>query len=298
MTHSPMSGSVPVRWLVLEIPRPTDELWAERVIEELVDYAGGVEERPGLLLIYLPDPVREAEEVVAEVNAILAEIDEGAPLSVTAHRWQLHEEWGEVWRRGFTSRRVSRRLVVSPTWESPSLEPGEILLSLDPGMAFGTAQHPTTRGSLRLLDPLIRPGERIADIGAGSGILSIGAALLGARRVIAVEMDSWSCAAARENVLLNGVAEQVEVREDRVGPDLIPGELPFDGLLANIESGILLPLLPTFAAGVRESGWLVLSGILLSEAEGIVRAAEAVGFVPIEEDREEDWWTGSFRRVG
>jgi ribosomal protein L11 methyltransferase len=293
-----MSASVPTRWLVLEIPRPVDEGWSERVIEELVDYAGGVEERPGLLLIYLPDPVRQEGVVIAEVDALLAAMDGGVGPSVTAHRWQLHEEWGEVWRRGFTARRITPRLVVSPTWESPTLEPGEILLSLDPGMAFGTAQHPTTRGSLRLLDPLVSPGERIADIGAGSGILSIAAALLGARRVIAVEMDSWSCAAARENALLNHVADRVEVREDRVGQDLIPGEPPFDGLLANIESGILLPLLPSFAAGVRESGWIVLSGILQSEAEGIVRAAEAVGFVPIAEDREEEWWTGSFRMEG
>jgi hypothetical protein len=114
--------------------------------------------------------------------------------------------------------------------------------------------------------------------------------------VIAVEMDSWSCTAARENLLLNGVTDRVEVREERVGTALIPGEPPFDGLLANIESGILLPLLPSFARGVRPGGWLVLSGILQSEADGILEAAHAVGFLPIAEDREEEWWTGSFRR--
>lgn len=288
-----MSGSAPQRWLVLEIPRPDDEVAAELIVEELVDYAGGVEERPGSLLLYLPDPTRPEAEIVAEVNALLSL---RAEVAVSQVRWQLHEEWGEIWRRGFTPLRITPRLVVSPTWESPDLGPGEILLSLDPGMAFGTSQHPTTRGSLRLLDPLISPGERVADIGAGSGILSIAAALLGAKRVIAVEMDAWSCAAARENIQMNGVTDRVEVREERVGPDLIPGEPPFDGLVANIESGILLPLLPSFAEGVVPGGWLVLSGILQTEADGIVAAARSAGFGALAEDREEEWWTGSFRR--
>src|SRR5690606_29236824 len=137
-------------------------------------------------------------------------------------------------------------------------------------MAFGTAEHPTTRGSLRLLDPLVEKGIRVADIGAGSGILSIAAALLGAGRVIAVEMDPWSCRAARENTVLNGVDDRVEIREERVGPELLPGEGPFDGIVANIESGILRPLLPSFARDLRESGWLVLSGILQTEADTVL----------------------------
>jgi ribosomal protein L11 methyltransferase len=285
------SGPGPERWLVLEVERPSAEEQAERVIDELMRLSDrGVEEKEDRLVAYLPDPGSDPE---GPLSGLRARLREGYDLDLdVSHRWQAHEDWGEIWRRGFTARRVTPRIVVAPSWEDPVLHEGETLLSLDPGMAFGTAEHATTRGSLRLLDPRVRPGDRVADVGAGSGILSIAAALLGASRVIAVEMDSWSCQVARENADRNGVSDRVEVREAVVGPGFLPGEPPFDGILANIESGILIPLLGGFRTGLEEGGWLVLSGILEDEVTTVVHAAQEVGFELVDELLEEGWWTG------
>jgi ribosomal protein L11 methyltransferase len=169
------------------------------------------------------------------------------------------------------------------------------VIVVDPGMAFGTAEHATTRGALRLLDPRVRPGDRVADVGTGSGILAIAAALLGAGDVLAVESDAWACAVALENVVRNEVADRVRVLGVEVGPELLPGEPPFDVLLANIESGTLRRLLPGLRGGVRTGGYAILGGVLLDEADGIVRAALEAGFSLDGEDREEGWWTGAFR---
>jgi ribosomal protein L11 methyltransferase len=108
-------------------------------------------------------------------------------------------------------------------------------------------------------------------------------------------MDSWSCIAARENAERNGVAHRVEIREGIVGPDFLPGAPAFDGILANIESGVLLPLLSGFRGGLREGGWLVLSGVLDHEVEELLREAEPLGFHLDGEEREDGWWSGAFR---
>jgi len=290
-----LSESAPERWLTLEIPRPPEEDRQAILVEILLGWAPqGVEERPASLVVYLPDPADPPEEIARAVGAQLAEaLGESDPIRVGTS-WQAHQAWSEIWRQGFRARRITDRLVVAPSWDPPQREPGDVVLVLDPGMAFGTAEHPTTRGCLRLLDPRVRVGTRIADIGAGSGVLSIAAALLGAERVVAVELDPWAVTAARENVDTNAVSDRVEVRSGAVGPSFLPGELPFDGILANIEAAILLPLLAGFRSGLVEGGWLILSGILSHDAERVWQTALTHGFRLEEEDREGDWWSGAF----
>jgi ribosomal protein L11 methyltransferase len=290
-----LSDSAPARWLVLEVPRALDEDRQALLVEQLLSWAPqGVEERPTSLVVYLPDPIDAPEEIAQDVGRQLAEaLGESDPIEVRTE-WQAHHAWSEIWRTGFRPRRITDRLTVAPSWDLPDCEPGEIVLTLDPGMAFGTAEHPTTRGCLRLLDPRVREESRVADIGAGSGILSIAAALLGARQVVAVELDPWAVTAARENVEANGVADRVEVRSGAVGPAFLPGEPPFDGILANIEAAILLPLLAGFRSGVRDGGWLILSGILSHDGDRVQQVAATHGFRLDAEDREGDWWSGAF----
>jgi ribosomal protein L11 methyltransferase len=215
-----------------------------------------------------------------------------------AWRWQPHEDWESLWRRGIVPRQVSSRVMVAPSWDVPSTESGSVVVVLDPGMAFGTAEHPTTRGCIRLLDGLVTPGERVADIGSGSGILAVAAALLGAREVRALESDPWAVEAAAANVVRNGVAHRVRVEEALVDLPLLAGLGVFHGILANIERGIVVPLLPGLVRALEPGGWLILSGIPRPEAHLVVEEAVRAGLLPAAEDPEEEWWSGSFRRGG
>ena len=291
-----MTEPPPNRWLVLRVPEPGDEDRRGLLVEVLRDLTPhGVEERSDALVAYLPAPEQSPELVASEIGGQLAlAVGEVNPLPVET-AWQAHEAWSDLWRHGFHARRITSRIVVVPTWDPYEPEPGDIILTLDPGMAFGTAEHPTTRGCLRLLDSRVVPGSRVGDMGAGSGILSIAAALLGATQVVAVELDPWAVFAARENVEANGVGGQVDVRVGAVGPTFLPGEAPFHGIVANIEAGILLPLLSGLKGGIEPGGWIILSGILEGEAAQVVEAMGSLGLELEEEDREEAWWSGAFR---
>ncbi|MBI4541324.1 MAG: 50S ribosomal protein L11 methyltransferase [Gemmatimonadetes bacterium] len=137
--------------------------------------------------------------------------------------------------------------MVVPTWDAFEPAPGEIVVRVDPGMAFGMAEHATTRGCLRLLDLAVRGGERVADVGTGSGILAITAAKLGAAAVTALEMDPFASEAAERNVRYNGVAERVGIAVRGVAAEGVAAMGPFDGIVANIESRTLVALMPASA---------------------------------------------------
>lgn len=240
-----------------------------------------------------PPPPEDPESFLVEVKARL---QNEVPGSATLRwGWQPHEEWEILWRKGLGPRRITPRITVAPTWDLPPEDPDGFLIILDPGMAFGTAEHATTRGCLRLLDGRVRDGDHIADIGSGSGILSIAAAHLGAHRVMGVELDPMSCEAARENVEANGVAERVQILTQELrGDTTLPGA-PFHGVVANIQRTILEPLLPSFRAILRTGGWIILSGILLEERSQILQAAGECHLSLEEEDEEGEWWSGAFR---
>jgi ribosomal protein L11 methyltransferase len=172
--------------------------------------ARGVEERGGWYVVYLEEP-GDPEAFLREVVPTL-ESATGLEGVRVESGWQDHEEWAETWKRGLGERRLTDRIVVHPSWIAPTdIRDDDIVIVLDPGMAFGTAEHGTTRGCIRLLDTVVTAGERVLDVGAGSGILAIATARLGASAVTAIEADALACEALLENVERNGVAEQVEV---------------------------------------------------------------------------------------
>jgi ribosomal protein L11 methyltransferase len=170
----------------------------------------------------------------------------------------------------------------------------EVVVIVDPGMAFGTAEHGTTRGCLRLLDGVVEPGARLLDVGAGSGVLAIAAALLGAADVVAIEGDPLAWEALEENIEINGVEGRVRCRCALVDADDLAGYATVDGVVANIESATLIRLLPGFAGALGDGGWLILSGILGAEWPSVREAAEAAGlsFRALDEDGE--WRAGLF----
>ncbi|MEX0892638.1 MAG: 50S ribosomal protein L11 methyltransferase [Gemmatimonadota bacterium] len=224
----------------------------------------------------------------------------GAPAIWTLRWWwQPEEDWGRSWCRGLGARRVGS-VVVAPTWVEAPLEPGEVLVRIDPKMAFGTGEHPTTRGTLRLLQQAAPAGAAVLDVGAGSAVLAIAAARLGAAAALAVEADGDAIDNALENVALNGVADRVEVAHARVDAAWLaerraPG---WDLILANVLSSVLVPLLAAFRAALAPGGRLVLSGILATEAAAVQRAATEANLVLHVTDVEGEWWSGLFRPAG
>jgi ribosomal protein L11 methyltransferase len=286
------------RWLELGVRITASPDHAGLMAEALLELGGrAVEERSGWLYTHVeaPDDLGEFEDRARKLLA--AGTDDGhLQLSVG---WRDHVDWSEAWKRGLQPRRITDRLVVTPSWHEVEPQPGVLVIVLDPGMAFGTAEHGTTRGCLRLLDRAVVPGARIADVGAGSGILSIAAAALGAARVVAVEGDPLAIEALEENVRRNGALDRVEWQEHWADESFLQTLAPLDGIVANIESGVLGPLLPGFAATLSDSGWLILSGILREEWGGMELLARTHGFETVDVDRDGMWRSGWFvRRIG
>jgi ribosomal protein L11 methyltransferase len=284
----------PERWLVLSARLPPGAEGVHAVVAEGLLALGGaaVQEEGDTLTTYVLPP-EDPEAFLAEARDRFSEwLPEGKTPELS-WRWQENEDWARKWREGLRPRKVTGRLVVKPTWTEWERSGGEVVIDIDPQMAFGTGEHATTRGCLRLLDEALRPGDRVVDVGSGSAILAIAAALLGAREVVAVEYDPDANLNARENLEQNGVEHRVRIVEAMADPALLRELGRFDLVLANILSGVIRPLLPAFreALGGSPGGRLIVSGILGAEQAEVVRDAEAAGFRVERVDEEEEWWS-------
>ncbi len=284
--------TVPERWLAIRV-RVADPLARELAAEALIAAGGrGVVEEDEGVVTYLPEPT----DPVAVVEGLQRELGTGLTAEPDVdHWWQPQEDWAEVWKRGLEPRAVTDRILIAPSWAEVEPESHQVLVIVDPGLAFGTAEHPTTRGCLRLMDPVLEAGQSLLDVGAGTAILSMAAARLGAGSVLAVEVDPMACEAARENVELNRVHDRVRILEAAATPELLATWGPAQGVVANIESGVLKPLMEGLAASVARGGWLILSGILQTERDEMVESARGVHLSLEAEDREGEWWSGRFR---
>jgi ribosomal protein L11 methyltransferase len=285
--------TIPDRWLVLSAHLPAADPLRELLAEGLLALGGlSVLEEGDRLTTYLPPP-DDVDALLARAEHFLADwlMDDEPPR--LSWRWQDNEDWARAWKRGLQPRKLTDRVVVKPTWTEWTRSGDEVVVDVDPQMAFGTGEHATTRGCLRLLDRALRPGDRMLDVGSGSAILAIAAALLGAGEVVAVEFDPDANINARENLEQNGVADRVRLLERMADPELLAELGRFDLILANILSGVIRPLLPSLrsALGGAAGGRLIVSGILQSEADAVARDARAAGLRVAEEDREEEWWS-------
>ena len=202
-------------------------------------------------------------------------------------------DWSERWKSSLHAHDLGP-LVVAPPWLANGTDASRTVV-IDPGMAFGTGEHPTTRGVIRLLPSILRGGDRVADLGAGSAILSIAAVKLGARHSFAIELDADAIGNAEENVARNGVGGGVTVLEGDASL-LLPLVAPVDVVLANIISSVLLQLLPSMAAALAPGGHAILSGILREERSEMLAALDAGGWRVEREDIEDIWWTVAIAR--
>ena len=283
----------PARWWVLTVETPAEREY--EVVEELVRMGSpSVRELDGVVEAYLPEPEVPALEAVVDVERRIAAATGVEGVRVT-WRFEDAQDWSRIWREGLRARRVGERIWVTPSWDVDAADPAGIVIVVDPAMAFGTGEHGTTRGCLRLLQHVVRGGERALDVGTGTGVLAVAAAKLGADAVHGVDNDPEAIENALGTVQQNGVAHRVTL-DTREVDDAYLRATPdaYDLVIANVLSGVLLPLLPAFAVALRPGGTLILSGILQTEAAGIVEGAAAAGFRLLAEDREDEWWSGSF----
>lgn len=197
-------------------------------------------------------------------------------------------DWSERWKTALHAHDLGP-LTVAPPWLAEGRDPEKTIV-IEPGMAFGTGEHQTTRGVIRLLVDVLRRGDRVADLGSGSAILSIAAAKLGAAHCFAIELDADAIGNAEENVERNGVADRVTVFEGDAAV-LLPLVAPIDLVLANIISSVLLQLLPSIASALAPGGRAILSGILREERSEMLEALELGGWRVEREDSEDIWWT-------
>lgn len=194
--------------------------------------------------------------------------------------------WRDAWKRYFGVLRVGRRLVVKPSWAKYTPRKSDIVIEVDPGLAFGTGQHPTTAMCLRALEELVRPDVSVLDLGTGSGILAMAAARLGAGGVLALDVDPQAVKAARQNVAGSGLEGAVEVREGTLDEQ---GGGPFDLIAANISGETIERLSGAFARSLSSGGRLVVSGFLADSEPGLARALESAGLSVERVLAEGDW---------
>jgi ribosomal protein L11 methyltransferase len=241
--------------------------------------AEGVQELGDDLVTHVRDVERSRVESILQRADPEAEIEFAPTPSV---------DWSREWRSRISSHRVGT-LVVTPPWLATGAA-DEIVI--EPEMAFGTGEHETTRGVLRLMQEIVRAGDIVADLGAGSAVLAIAAARLGAQRCVAIELDADAIGNAEANVVANGVGDRVAVIEGDAFA-LLPLVAPVRVVLANIISSVLLELLPLVRESLTDDGQAIISGILLEEQPAMRAALKAGAWRVLQTSEEGLWWTAT-----
>ena len=243
---------------------------------------------------YLPVDDR-LEDKLKRIKARLVELVESDYSGLSPEvvvTWVEDEDWANAWKQFFKPARMGK-VVIKPSWEEFSPESGDVVVELDPGMAFGTGSHPTTQLCLYILQDIITGGEVVFDIGCGSGILSMAAAGLGAAEVWAVDNDPVAVKVATENVENAGLSGVVTVFEAD-SPSAISGDA--DVVVANIIPIVIIGMAEALAEKVRVGGKLLVSGIITERESDVTTALESVGLVHIETRPDGDWVAIVFRR--
>ena len=230
----------------------------------------------------------------ALIHAYVADDDSGRGLAATgrdafaragltaeiAQRVVAEEDWAESWKEHFHAERFGKRIVVVPSWRTFDAQPGDVVLTLDPGMAFGTGQHETTRMCLEALENAVLPGMRVLDVGCGSGILAIAAAKLGAREVYAVDVDPNCVRVTRDNAAANGVADIVRPASGSAGdawPFAGPAAAGFDIVVANIIARVIIELALPLVAALAPAGRIIVSGVIGEREQEVCDALALAG---------------------
>jgi ribosomal protein L11 methyltransferase len=305
----------------LEVSVATDNKGAEAVAEVLDRYGWGqavVEmpvdcfehelpavsvSSPVIVKTYLPLD-DSAADVRRRLEGELLTLGQVYPIADPTVCTLAERDWTEAWKEQYHLQRIGRRTVIVPAWEEYAPAPGEVVIRLEPGMAFGTGLHATTRLCLKAMEEQIAPGWDVLDVGTGSGVLAIAAAKLGARSVLALDADPVAVAVARENAAMNAVADQVSVRHGTLpGGHAVPRHFAtaeglellesghFDLILINILAPVIIGKASDLAARLVPMGRVIASGLIESQEQEVTDAFRSGGLWPVGRSQEEEWVT-------
>jgi len=229
----------------------------------------------------LPERIASLKNCLNEMQALPGM----GSLDVTSNQVK-DEDWSQVWKKFYEPFRAGRSLVVKPSWESYDAQPGDKIIEIDPGMAFGTGTHETTGMCLGLLDDYMTCGMRVIDLGTGSGILAIGAALLGAKDVLAIDIDPTAVKVAQENVAINGLSDNIQVMEGNL---LDHVDQVCDLCVANIIADVICMVSEPVRSHITSGGLFICSGIIKEREQDVVNALNAAGYQIMEIHRQGEW---------
>jgi len=239
-----------------------------------------------LIKAYFP----EERDILDELQASLQLVEENFSVCSRLILGEVKEEdWETSWKKYYHCFKIGDRLVVKPSWEEYKAQPGEVVIELDPGMAFGTGSHASTQFCLRFIDQYVKGGENIIDAGCGSGILAIAAAKLGAAQVLAMDIDELAVRIARANIKMNSLEEVVNVEVKDITEDL--AGFKADYIFANITAEVVFLLIPRAAELLSGGAYLFCSGIIDSRWPQVRQQLESYDF-EIRQVLQENEWMG------
>ena len=213
-----------------------------------------------------------------------------ADISPLKERSIEEEDWQNAWKEHFHPLRIGQRIVICPTWREFDASESDIIINLDPGMAFGTGHHPTTRTCIEILERETKAGDRILDVGCGSGILSVVAVKLGAASAVGLEIDPVAARAGEENARINGLEDKIQIVQGTL-PSPMAEARGFDIVAANISARVVTDLAEHLINTLAIGGKLIAGGIIEPHVEGVVEALTAVGATVDETFVDRDWVT-------
>jgi ribosomal protein L11 methyltransferase len=236
---------------------------------------------------YLPNGEESASQRL-QLETALAELADRQKFDYSiAYRSVDEEDWAESWKEFFWPQEITQHIVVKPTWRDYTPRPDQLVIDIDPGMAFGTGTHPTTALCMAMLETYVTPGVSVLDVGTGSGILLIEAAKLGAAHMTGIDLDPDAIHIARQNLVRNGVPKQQYTLQS--GHLLSMVDATCDIVVANILAEVILELLDHVNSALKPGGIFICSGIIEAFQSGVVKKMVACGFSILDVQKQGDW---------